>query len=90
MKLSVNTCIAAACLTLLVASVQAGADRKKTCLVLNKAGSFIDLTNKDKTCAEECSKKGYDWATCKCKTFGEPTKVSYSKYNMITHTIYTI
>ena len=45
MKLSVNTCIAAACLTLLVASVQAGADRKKTCLVLNKASSFIDLTN---------------------------------------------
>ena len=79
MKLSVNTCIAAACLTLLVASVQAGADRKKTCLVLNKASSFIDLTNTDKTCADDCTG---DWATCKCKSFGTPTKVSYSKYNI--------
>ena len=85
MKLSVNTCIAAACLTLLVASVQAG--REDTCLVLNKASSFIDLTNTDKTCADDCTG---DWATCKCKLFGTPTKVSYSKYNMITHTIYTI
>lgn len=71
MKLSVNTCIAAACLTLLVASVQAGADRKKTCLVLNKASSFIDLTNPDKTCPDDCTG---DWATCKCESFGKPTK----------------
>ena len=59
---------------LLTVCVQSVGTREETCKLMNKANEFIKLTDTSNTCAKDC--KSNDRASCKCKSFGLPTKVS--------------
>ena len=78
--MKLNTCVAAMCIVLLAASVQSAKTgaRKETCRLLNKADTFVTLSDTSDTCAADCIKNGKNRASCKCKSFGLPTKVSYT------------
>jgi len=76
MKYSLNTYVAATCLLLVVLSLESAAgavtgNRKETCRLLNKADSFVTLSDDSSTCVSECDGNR---AECKCKDFGLPTK----------------
>ena len=61
-------------IALLAVCVQSVGTRAATCRLMNKASGFIELTDTSDTCAADC--KSNDRASCKCKSFGLPTKVS--------------
>jgi hypothetical protein len=93
MKYSLNTYAAATCLLLVVLSMESAAGavtgkRKETCRLLNKADSFVELSDDSSTCVSDCTGNR---AECKCKEFGLPTKVSFftssSIFNILTSTV---
>ena len=82
MKNSLNTYVTAVCMLLVVLSLESAAgagagNRKETCKLLNKADTFVELSDDSSTCVSDCNEKGLNRAECKCKAFGLPTKVSF-------------